>query len=111
MTLQAPSAELADPADRHRIVVVEDDRSFRDIISRSLEMSGFEVTAFEKPEAALRHVAQAQPHVVLTDLCLGETTGLHVLARVKQIDADLPVVVMTAHGDVRTAAQAAMNRL
>jgi two-component system C4-dicarboxylate transport response regulator DctD len=92
--------------DSPSIVVVEDDDSFRDIICQALTHAGFDVQAFSAAEPALRHLREALPMVVLSDLRLGDAHGLDVLARVKQIDADLPVVLMTAHGDVRTAIDA-----
>jgi two-component system C4-dicarboxylate transport response regulator DctD len=88
------------------IVVIEDDVFFRDIITQTLSMAGFEVMAFDAADPALRRIAEAQPHVVLSDLRLGDANGLEVLERVHQIDADLPVVLMTAHSDVRTAINA-----
>jgi two-component system C4-dicarboxylate transport response regulator DctD len=92
--------------DSPSIVVVEDDDSFRDIICQTLTHAGFDVQAFSAAEPALRHLREGLPMVVLSDLRLGDAHGLDVLARVKQIDADLPVVLMTAHGDVRTAIDA-----
>jgi DNA-binding NtrC family response regulator len=86
-----------------RVLVIEDDRSFRDIVTQNLQACGFEVHAHEHPEAALRELRTLQPHVVLTDLYLDKTTGLEVLAQVRELDAELPVVLMTAHADLRTA--------
>ncbi len=100
-----PTSDAALP-DTARVIVIEDDQSFRDIVSQSLEMAGFEVQAYGDPVAALKRVREAPPHVVLTDLYLGSTTGLDVLSRVREIDPDLPVVLMTANADVRTAIDA-----
>jgi len=89
-----------------RVVVIEDDNSFRDIVSQTLEMAGFEVQAFGRPAQALQRLRESAPHVVLSDLYLGDGTGLDVLARTREIDAGLPVVLMTAQGDMRTAVDA-----
>lgn len=102
---QAASAAVV--PDAPRIVVVEDDRSFRDIVTQTLAMAGFQVEAFDQPAPALRRLRESPPHVVLTDLYLGAgSTGLEVLASAREIDAELPVVLMTAQGDIRTAIDA-----
>jgi DNA-binding NtrC family response regulator len=92
--------------DPTRVVLIEDDDSFRDIVSQLLDGAGFVVHAFEDPDDALRELPKLDAHVVLTDLYLHNTTGLEVLSRVHEIDAELPVVLMTAHGDIRTAVDA-----
>jgi DNA-binding NtrC family response regulator len=104
MTLESspgnPDLELV------RVVVIDDDATFRDIVCHHLEAAGFEVTAFDHPDAALQHLRRGLPHVVLTDLYMGDASGLEVLADVRKIDAELPVVLMTAQGDIRTAIEA-----
>lgn len=92
-----------------KVLVIEDDRSYRDIVAQTLSAAGFEVHAYANAEPALAGMRQVQPHVVLTDLYLEGATGLQVLARVKDFDEGLPVVLMTAQGDIRTAIDAMKN--
>jgi two-component system C4-dicarboxylate transport response regulator DctD len=101
-----PEAIASLPHEPARVVVIDDDHSFRDIVAHHLESAGFDVQAFEHPEPALQRIRQSPPHVVLTDLYLEHTTGLDVLAKVRELDPDLPVVLMTAQGDIRTAIEA-----
>jgi DNA-binding NtrC family response regulator len=89
-----------------RVVLVEDDDNFRRGLVRTLEMAGFEVFNFREPALALESISVACPHVVLTDLYLGSSDGLQVLAEAHQIDPDLPVVLMTAGGNIPTAIKA-----
>ncbi|HVK54211.1 MAG TPA: sigma-54 dependent transcriptional regulator [Burkholderiales bacterium] len=89
-----------------RVVLVEDDDNFRRGLVRTLEMAGFEVFNFREPALALESISATCPHVVLTDLYLGSSDGLQVLAEAHQIDPDLPVVLMTAGGNIPTAIKA-----
>jgi len=89
-----------------RVVLIEDDDHFRRSLIRTLEMAGFEVFPFREAEPAFESVAASRPHVVLTDLYLGGTDGLTVLAEIHAMDPDLPVVLMTAGGNIPTAIKA-----
>jgi len=61
--------------------------------------------ARDQPEA-VRLLHQAQPAVVLSDLRLPEGDGFGVLRAVKEVDADIPVIVMTAYGSIEDAVRA-----
>jgi DNA-binding NtrC family response regulator len=92
-----------------RVVVIEDDPHFHEAVSQVLESAGIEALVFESADEALAQMPALQPQAVLTDLYLGEhnaLTGLDVLERVRALDATVPVVLMTARGNVPTAVQA-----
>ena len=95
-----------DASPTRRIVVVEDDASFRASVERSLQLAGYEVVPFEDAESAAQYLALNTTSAVLTDLRLPRADGLGLLEQIKSTDADLPVVVMTGHGDIPTAIQA-----
>ena len=89
-----------------RLLLIEDEPHFRDGLVRSLQQAGFEVRAFERGGAALHVLPKFACEVVLTDLRLPDIDGLEILAACRAFDAELPVVLMTGHGDVSTAVQA-----
>jgi len=89
-----------------RIVVTEDDETFRASVAQSLQLAGYEVVPFEDAESAAHYLASNTAAAVLTDLRLPRANGLFLLERIKQKDAELPVVMMTGHGDIPTAIQA-----
>jgi DNA-binding NtrC family response regulator len=89
-----------------RVLLIEDDEHFRAGLESTLRLAGFEVRAFGRGGGALRGLAAAGIHIVLTDLRLPDMDGLEVLAHCRGVDADLPVVVMTGHGEVSTAVAA-----
>ena len=103
MTASVPAPATFAP---RRVVVIEDEQAFLHTVQRSLELAGFEVAPFTSAEAAADHLGAESVSVVLTDLRLPGGDGLSVLERVKAIDPERPVVLMTGHGDIPTAIQA-----
>ncbi|NRF68470.1 sigma-54-dependent Fis family transcriptional regulator [Aquincola sp. S2] len=88
------------------VVVIDDDDGFREVLCRALTAASFDVVAFDRADVALRSLKTTLPHVVLVDLYLAGVSGLDVLAQVRELDPDVPVVLMTAQGEVRTAIEA-----
>ena len=88
------------------IYIVDDDSSLRLSIRQCLEYSGFAVRDFERPEAALADVSPLFDGVILSDVRMPGMDGLTLLRRVAEIDRDLPVILITAHGDVSMAVEA-----
>jgi DNA-binding NtrC family response regulator len=101
-----PRASANSVAATKRIVVVEDDESFRTSVERSLELAGYEVHAFADAETASRYLLLNAVSVVLTDLRLPRADGMSLLDTMRHHDADLPVLMMTGHGDIPTAIEA-----
>ncbi|MGE0814354.1 MAG: sigma-54-dependent transcriptional regulator [Vicinamibacterales bacterium] len=88
------------------VLVVEDRDSLRTMLRLALESHGYGVLeARDQPEAEA-HLARRHPAVVITDLRLPEGDGLGVLRAVKDADAQIPVVVMTAYGGIQDAVAA-----
>ena len=94
---------------RIRLILIEDELSFREGLEQALDLAGFEVLGFATPGPAMDAVGSTQPDAVLTDLRLPGMDGLEVLEACRQADADLPVVLMTGHADIPTAVQAIRN--
>ncbi len=89
-----------------RILLVDDEQAIRDSLGQALELAGFDVVALAAAEELPPVLAAGFDGVVLTDLRLPQADGLSVLAAVHAADARTPVVLMTGHGDVRTAVRA-----
>ena len=88
------------------ILVVDDQESIRHFVSHALTDSGYEVWSAESGEQALARLAETPPDLVLLDLKLNNLDGIEVLKRAKELHRELPVIMMTAHGDVETAVEA-----
>jgi CheY-like chemotaxis protein len=82
---------------RPRILVVEDDRTTRQMYRSALAFAGYEVEAVDDGLLALRRVEEARPDLVVLDLHLPRVDGLSVLAelRASSHTCDIPVVVVT----------------
>lgn len=94
---------------RGRILVVDDDADLLASTCEWLGASGFVVEGLALGGEALRRLGRddvALPDVVVTDIRMPGVDGLAVLDGVKRLDADMPVVLLTGHGDIALAVQA-----
>lgn len=89
-----------------RILVVEDDAALRDAVSLTLEMAGHQVVAVDGGPAALAAADGAGFQLVVTDLRMQPMDGLQLLEALRARLPQLPVLLMTAYGDVGTAVAA-----
>jgi two-component system C4-dicarboxylate transport response regulator DctD len=87
-------------------ILVEDEQAVRLATTQTLELGGFAVRACATAEQAFALLHADYTGIVVTDVRLPQASGLDLLAHAMQIDADLPVVVVTGHGDVVMAVQA-----
>ncbi|MDF2641439.1 MAG: Fis family transcriptional regulator [Pseudomonas sp.] len=88
------------------VMVVDDEAPIREAIEQWLTLSGFTVQVFSRAEECLAQVPDHFPGVVLTDVRMPGIGGLQLLADLQQSDKDLPVILLTGHGDVPMAVQA-----
>jgi DNA-binding NtrC family response regulator len=91
------------------ILVVDDEASMRKSLSRLLKGNGYSVRMADCAHTALSEARKEHPDLVLLDICLPDTDGLEVLARLKQMNRRVVVIVMTAYESARSAV-AAMKR-
>lgn len=94
------------PPEPGRILVVEDDRMVRRALVEWLGIAGHHVVEAEDGASALAQMPQASPELVLSDIRMPGLSGLDLLARIRALDPDLPVVLVTGHGDVPMAVAA-----
>ncbi len=78
-------------------MVVDDDQAVRVLLTRYLEMEGFQVDQVPDGGAALATIAASQPDLVLLDLTLPSDDGLDILTRLRR-DSEVPVILLTARG-------------
>ncbi len=88
------------------ILVLDDDRGFRGLLSTILRGEGYEVEEAATLAAARRLSAQRQYHLVLTDLRLPDGDGLEALRHFHETSPETPVIVITAFASVETAVEA-----
>ena len=89
-----------------KIAVIEDQTGFRESLELVLQLADFEVSSFPNAEEAMAQLKLVDPDAVLTDLQLPGMDGVEVIKRCRELAPELPVVLMTAHGNVPTAVHA-----
>ena len=99
-------AEAARPRSPQRILVVDDEHDMRASISQWLSLSGYEVETFDSAETALKALTPDFPGIVITDIRMPGMDGMALLKRIMAMDAGLPVILITGHGDVPMAVEA-----
>ncbi|MDJ1156661.1 sigma-54 dependent transcriptional regulator [Chelatococcus sp. SYSU_G07232] len=89
-----------------RVAFVDDDEDLRRANVQSLELAGFEALPFAGAEEALATVGADFPGIVVSDIRMPRMDGLQLFARLKTVDPDLPVILVTGHGDIAMAVEA-----
>jgi len=90
-----------------RIVhVVDDDAAVRRALVRLLRSEGLEAVTYETAQAVLNAAPSLSSGCILLDLQMPGMDGLELLARLGELGIELPVIVVTGHGDVPTAVRA-----
>ncbi|ACO47719.1 response regulator transcription factor [Deinococcus deserti] len=79
-----------------RILVIDDDAGVRSLLQRGLSYEGFLVETAADGETGLAAVRDRPPDLVILDVMLPGLDGLEVLSRLRRVDANLPVVMLTA---------------
>jgi two-component system C4-dicarboxylate transport response regulator DctD len=90
----------------NRVVFVEDDDTLRAAAVQALFLAGFDVRPFGDAEAALGAVDRDFDGVIVSDIRMPRMDGLDLLARLRALDPDLSVILVTGHGDVPMAVKA-----
>jgi two-component system response regulator PilR (NtrC family) len=89
-----------------RVLVVDDEKSMRDLLAITLEKQGYEVTVADGGEAAVEAIRRDSFDAIITDLRMAKVDGMQVLRSAKDLSADTAVIVVTAVGSTETAVEA-----
>jgi len=91
---------------KKQILIVEDERDMQFILANILKEKGYETIVTEDGQKALKEVKKGSVNLVLLDLRLPGMDGMEVLEKIKEIDKDLSVIMLTASGDIRDSVRA-----
>src|SRR5215208_5419413 len=89
-----------------RVIFVEDDSDMRLGSTQALTLAGLEVDDFANVEEARSRIGVGVPAVVVCDVKLPGMAGTDWLSEIRTIDPDLPVILVTGHGDIAMAVRA-----
>jgi two-component system nitrogen regulation response regulator NtrX len=90
------------------ILIVDDEADIRDLVAGILEDEGFSTRTARCSDTALAEISARRPHLVFLDIWLqgSKLDGLQLLEQIKKDHADLPVVMISGHGNIETAVAA-----
>lgn len=95
---------------QHNIWVIDDDKSIRFVLEKSLLRAGYSVTVFEHADRALNALKKEQvsdhPSVIVSDVRMPGTNGMDLLDTLQKEYAHIPVIIITAHSDLDSAVSA-----
>ncbi|MDK1373833.1 sigma-54 dependent transcriptional regulator [Sinorhizobium sp. 6-70] len=89
-----------------RVLLVDDEEELRHSSAQALELAGFRVDTFASAEHALEFIGFSFSGVVISDIRMPGMDGMTFLQRIREIDAEVPVILVTGHGDVQLAVRA-----
>ena len=86
-----------------KLLIIDDELPILDMLEMSLSNEGYKVVTAENGEAGIKVFQEQAPKYVLTDIKMPGMDGIEVLKRVKTIDPEAEVIVVTGHGDMDSA--------
>ena len=90
------------------LLIIDDEEDIRELIGGILEDEGYEARLAGNSDAALAAIAERRPAMVILDIWLqgSRLDGLDLLIEIKKVHTDLPVVIISGHGNIETAVSA-----
>ena len=88
------------------IYVIDDDEAVRHSLEFLLKTAGIQVRSFDSAKSFLDILPQVNSGCVITDVRMPDITGIDLLHRLRKTNPDLPVIVITGHGDITLAVEA-----
>jgi len=88
------------------IYLIEDDDDVRRGCEQTIQLAGFTVRSFTSAESAITAMKNTPPAVVVSDVRLPGISGMELLGEMQNYDRDIPLILITGHGDVTMAVQA-----
>lgn len=92
---------------RPKVLVVDDEASIRDLLSRALALADYDVDVVASGQAALERMRHSGYSLLITDLKMPGLDGLSVITAARRVDSKLPVIVITGYSSESSAIEAA----
>ncbi|MBB3312567.1 two-component system C4-dicarboxylate transport response regulator DctD [Rhizobium sp. BK196] len=88
------------------VFLIDDDKDLLKATKQTLELAGFSVSTFSAATEALKDLSAEFSGVVVSDIRMPHVDGLQLFDRIRRLDEDLPVILITGHGDIPMAVKA-----
>ncbi|MBP2443938.1 DNA-binding NtrC family response regulator [Rhizobium leguminosarum] len=89
-----------------KILLVDDEEELRRSTAQALELSGFSVETFSNGDHVLELIGYSFPGVVVSDIRMPGMDGMTLMQKIRELDPEVPVILVTGHGDVQLAVKA-----
>jgi two-component system, NtrC family, C4-dicarboxylate transport response regulator DctD len=89
-----------------RVLLVDDEEELRRSTAQALELSGLSVQTLSSADHVLELIGYAFDGVVVSDIRMPGLDGMTLMQRIRELDAEIPVILVTGHGDVQLAVKA-----
>ncbi len=96
---------MSSPVQSIRVIVIDDDTAIRDLLETVLTRDGFEVTTLDDPTKADAEIRAGRFHLCLLDIMMPGQDGIETLRKIRKIDKDLAVVMVTGYPSLDSAVQ------
>ena len=94
------------PSDKPVVHVIDDDKAVREALAFQLGSAGIEVRTYESAVAFLEVAPSVHTGCIITDVRMPELSGIDLLRQLRELKHPVPVIVITAHGDIPLAVEA-----
>jgi excisionase family DNA binding protein len=92
----APEPSVSRPANsRPRVLVVDDESSIRDLLSKTLALADYEVDVASDGQSALDRMRLSPYNLLITDLKMPGMDGMAMISEARRLDSDLPIIIIT----------------
>jgi len=88
------------------IIIIDDDETYRSVLSRSLKKLNCRVNSFAEPSSSLIYISEQAEPTILLDLKLEHDSGLRWIKKIKQSNPDCRIILLTGYASISTAVEA-----
>jgi two-component system, NtrC family, C4-dicarboxylate transport response regulator DctD len=89
-----------------KVIIIDDDQTIIEALTEMLELEGFQIISYLHADKAINALDHNSTAVILSDVRMPKMDGLSLLARIQALDNELPVILMSGHGDIPMAIEA-----
>ena len=93
----------------NRLLIIDDEEQIRRLLSRLLELEGYEVYQAADCRSGIKQAESFQPQVILCDVRLPDGSGVDLIAKIKKVCPLIEMIMLTAHGNIPDGVQAIKN--
>jgi two-component system nitrogen regulation response regulator NtrX len=88
------------------VLIVDDEEGIRESLTGIFEDEGYEVVSAPSSEEALKIIKERTPDIIFLDVWLPEMDGLEALSRINEMEKEVPVIIISGHGNIELAVKA-----